>query len=163
MMHLEDFPALNATLNAASTVLIASGWLFIRRERKIPHIACMLAALVTSTAFLTCYLIYHFNVGSVKFTTPGMVKGIYYFILFTHVVLAIVILPMVVLTVVPALRQRFDRHRRLGRWTMPVWLYVSVTGVIVYFMLYQWFPSDELKTRFKGHTAERREGAARSS
>lgn len=161
-MSIENFPALNATLNAASTVFIAAGWWFIRRERKLPHIACMLAALVTSTVFLACYLIYHFNVGSVRFTAVGAVRWIYYFILLTHVVLAIVIVPMVVLTVVPALRQRFDRHRRMGRWTMPLWLYVSVTGVIVYFMLYQWFPPDELKTRFRIRTAELSVPAMRS-
>ena len=153
-MQIQDFPAVNATLNAASTVLIASGWLFIRRERKLPHIACMASAVLTSTAFLACYFTYHFNVGSVKFTAGGTAKWIYYFILLTHVILAIVIVPMVILTVVPALRQRFDRHRRMGRWTMPLWLYVSVTGVIVYFMLYRWFPSDELKTRFPSQTAE---------
>jgi putative membrane protein len=153
MMLIENFPALNATLNAASTVFIAAGWWFIRRERKLPHIACMLSALVTSTAFLTCYLIYHFQVGSVKFTATGAVRWIYYLILLTHVVLAVVIVPMVVLTVVPALRQRFDRHRRMGRWTMPLWLYVSITGVIVYFMLYQWFPPEEIKTRGRSPAA----------
>ena len=153
-MHLEDFPAVNASLNAASTVFIAAGWMYIRRERKGPHIVCMTSALITSTAFLTCYLIYHFNVISIRFTAGGAVKWIYYLILLTHVVLAMVVLPMVILTVVPALRQRWDRHRRMGRWTMPVWLYVSVTGVIVYFMLYKWFPSDELKTRFVPRTAE---------
>lgn len=161
-MSIENFPVLNASLNAASTVFIAAGWWFIRRERKSPHIACMVSALITSTAFLTCYLIYHFNVGSVKFTATGAVRGIYYSILLTHVILAIVIVPMVVLTVVPALRQRFDRHRRMGRWTMPLWLYVSVTGVIVYFMLYQWFPSDELKTRLRKPTAAISAAAVRS-
>ena len=152
-MSYENFPVVNATLNAASTVFIAAGWWFIRRERKRPHIACMVTALITSTAFLTCYLIYHVNVGSVKFTAPGLVRWIYYSILLTHVVLAIVIVPLIVMTVIPALRQRFDRHRRMGRWTMPLWLYVSVTGVIVYFMLYQWFPSDEIKTRLRKPTA----------
>jgi uncharacterized membrane protein YozB (DUF420 family) len=153
-MQIEDFPALNATLNAASTVFIAAGWMFIRRERKIPHITCMTCALLTSTAFLTCYLIYHFNVISIRFTAGGAAKWIYYFILLTHVLLAVVVLPMVICTVVPALRQRFDRHRRLGRWTMPVWLYVSVTGVLVYMMLYKWFPSEQLRTRFAPRTAE---------
>jgi putative membrane protein len=152
-MQIEDFPAVNATLNAASTIFIAAGWMFIRRERKGPHIVCMTCALVTSTAFLTCYLIYHFNVLSIRFTAGGAAKWIYYFILFTHVVLAVVVLPMVIMTVIPALRARFDRHRRMGRWTMPVWLYVSMTGVIVYLMLYKWFPSDELKTRFKPRAA----------
>ncbi len=95
IMQLEDFPAVNASLNAASTVLIAAGWMFIRRERKGPHITCMIGALVTSTAFLTCYLIYHFNVHSIRFTAGGAVKWIYYVILLTHVVLAVVVLPMV--------------------------------------------------------------------
>jgi putative membrane protein len=161
-MQIEDFPLVNASLNAASTVLIAAGWIFIRRERKGPHIVCMISALITSTAFLTCYLIYHFNVHSIKFTAGGLASWIYYSILLTHVVLAVVVLPMVIMTVIPALRQRFDRHRRMGRWTMPVWLYVSVTGVIVYMMLYKWFPSDELKMRFKQRTAEIQSSRARS-
>jgi uncharacterized membrane protein YozB (DUF420 family) len=114
----------------------------------------MIGALLTSTAFLTCYLIYHFNVHSIRFTAGGAARWIYYFILLTHVVLAMAVLPMVIMTVVPALRQRYERHRRLGGWTMPIWLYVSVTGVIVYLMLYKWFPSDELKTRFNPKVAE---------
>src|SRR4029077_4841109 len=97
-MQLEDFPAVNASLNAASTVLIAAGWMYIRRERKGPHITCMIGALVTSTAFLTCYLIYHFNVHSIRFTAGGAARWIYYSILLTHVVLAMVVLPMVILT-----------------------------------------------------------------
>ncbi len=146
-MTIEDFPALNASLNAASTVFIAVGWLCIRSERKAAHIVCMTGALLTSTAFLACYLFYHFNVGSVRFTYPGPVKWFYLTLLLTHVLLAFAVVPLVVMTVVPALRQRFEKHRAIGRWTMPVWLYVSVTGVIVYFMLYQWFPPDEVKQR----------------
>lgn len=144
-MTLQDLPALNASLNALSTVFIAVGWILIRREQKKAHIACMVNALVTSTAFLTCYLIYHFNVLTVRFTHPGPIKAFYYVLLLTHVVLAIAVVPLVLMTVVPALQERFDRHRKVGRWTMPVWLYVSVTGVLVYFMLYRWFPSDDLK------------------
>ena len=99
----------------------------------------MVAALCVSTVFLGCYLYYHSQVGSVKFTSQGIVRPIYLTILFSHIILAMVIVPLVAMTVIPALRQRFEWHRRLGRWTMPIWLYVSVTGVLVYLMLYQWF------------------------
>lgn len=146
-MTIEDLPAVNAALNALSTVFIATGWFLIRRGRQKAHIACMVSALATSTVFLTCYLIYHFNVLTVRFTHPGVVKWFYYVLLFTHVVLAMLVVPLVVMTVLPAMKERFDRHRRMGRFTMPVWLYVSVTGVLVYFMLYRWFPSDDLKNR----------------
>lgn len=146
-MTVYDLPVINASLNAASTVFIALGWWFIRRDQKQQHIACMAAALLTSTVFLACYLTYHFHALSVKFTHPGIVRPIYYFILITHVLLAFATLPLVIMTVVPALRARFDRHRRMGKWTMPIWLYVSVTGVVVYLMLYQWFPADEVLKR----------------
>jgi putative membrane protein len=152
-MTIENFPALNATLNSLSTLFIAAGWLLIRRGQKKAHIACMVSALVTSSAFLTCYLIYHFNVLTVRFTHPGPVKWFYYGMLLTHVVLAIAVVPLVLMTVVPALQQRFERHRVMGRWTMPIWLYVSVTGVLVYFMLYRWFPSDDLKQRGRAEAA----------
>ncbi len=148
-MNVYDLPPINASLNAASTILIALGWFFIRRDRKKQHIACMVSALLTSTAFLACYLIYHFNIKGhgVPFTHPGIVKPIYKTLLLTHVVLAIAILPLIIMTVIPALRAVFDKHRRMGRITMPLWLYVSVTGVIIYFMLYQWFPADEVLKR----------------
>lgn len=139
-MSIQDLPAVNASLNATATVLLAAGWWFIAHERKRAHIACMVSALVVSAAFLTCYLVYHAHVGSVRFTAQGIVRPIYFTILLTHTILAITVLPLVILTVIPAVRSRFDRHRRMGRWTLPIWLYVSVTGVIVYFMLYQWFP-----------------------
>jgi uncharacterized membrane protein YozB (DUF420 family) len=101
----------------------------------------MICALLSSTAFLTCYLIYHFNVRAVtKFTHPGPIHSVYIGLLASHVLLAFVVLPLVIMTVIPALRARFDKHRRIARWTMPVWLYVSVTGVLVYLMLYKWFP-----------------------
>jgi len=157
-MNVFDLPPVNATLNGLSTCLIAAGWTAIRRDRKRVHIACMITALVCSTVFLACYLTYHFGLmsavgeGSVKFTAGGWVRPVYYIILITHLVLAFTILPLVTITVIPALRSRFDRHRRLGRFTMPIWLYVSITGVIVYFMLYQWYPSthfDELKKRYE--------------
>lgn len=138
------FPEVNAGLNLLTTSLLVAGWLFIRRERKRAHIICMASALVTSTAFLASYITYHSLVGSVKFTAEGPVRVVYFTILLTHTVLAVVVVPMVIATVVPALRRRWDRHRRLARWTLPVWLYVSITGVLVYLMLYRWFPSDHL-------------------
>jgi putative membrane protein len=157
-MNVFDLPPINAALNGLSTCFIAAGWTAILREHKRVHIACMVTALVCSTAFLSCYLAYHFGMmsavgeGSVKFTAEGWVRPVYHLILITHLLLAFTILPLVIITVIPALRARFDRHRKLGRFTMPIWLYVSVTGVIVYFMLYQWYPSthfDELKKRFE--------------
>jgi putative membrane protein len=140
-MTIHDLPAINAALNGLSTVFISTGWYFIRRDRKQAHIAMMIAALITSGLFLACYLYYHFNVHYVtRFTATGLIRPIYFFILITHVLLAFLILPMVILTLVPALRARWDKHRRIGRWTMPLWLYVSVTGVLVYLILYIWFP-----------------------
>ena len=138
-MTISDLPALNASLNAFSTIFIAGGWYFIRRGFWRQHIACMSTALISSSAFLVSYLIYHAHAGSVRFTATGLVRPIYFTLLLTHVLLAFTILPLVIITVLPALRRRWDKHRRMGRWTMPIWLYVSVTGVIVYFMLYQWF------------------------
>ncbi len=143
-MSVADLPAVNATLNSICTVFLFAGWWFIRHERKAQHIACMVSALLVSAAFLACYLVYHYHVGSVKFTAQGSVRPVYFFILITHVFLAAVILPLIVLTIVPALRARFDRHRKWAKITLPLWLYVSITGVIVYLMLYIWFPSAEL-------------------
>jgi uncharacterized membrane protein YozB (DUF420 family) len=145
-MNVNDLPAVNATLNALSTLFILAGWVMIRTERKVAHALCMVSALVTSAAFLACYLVYHFlKAGHVThFTYPGWPKTLYFFILGTHTPLAIVALPLLALTVIPAIRQRFDAHKRMARWTLPVWLYVSVTGVLVYFMLYVWFPSGKI-------------------
>ena len=143
-MSVTDLPLVNATLNATSTLLLFAGWWFIKHERKGPHIVCMVSALAVSAAFLTSYLIYHYHVGSIRFTAQGLVRPIYFFILITHVILAGVIVPLILLTVIPALRARFDRHKKWARWTLPLWLYVSVTGVIVYLMLYIWWPSAEL-------------------
>jgi putative membrane protein len=139
-MTISDLPALNASLNSISTVFIAAGWYLIRRGMWRQHIACMVAALLTSTAFLVSYLIYHAHAGSVRFTATGIVRAVYFFILITHIILAFVIVPLVLATLVPVFRRRWGTHTRLGRWTMPVWLYVSVTGVLVYLMLYRWFP-----------------------
>ena len=139
-MAISDLPALNASLNAISTVFIAAGWYLIRRGHWRQHVACMIAALITSSAFLVSYLIYHAHAGSVRFTAQGIVRPIYFTILLTHILLAFAILPLVIATLVPVFRRRWEKHTRVARWAMPIWLYVSVTGVIVYLMLYQWFP-----------------------
>jgi putative membrane protein len=145
-MNISDLPAINASLNSLSTIFILLGWWFIKTDRKQQHIAMMISALVTSTVFLGFYLYYHFNVGAVtRFTEQGWIRPVYFFILISHIILAVAVLPLVIMTVVPAIRQRFDKHRSIGRWTMPIWLYVSFTGVLVYLMLYQWFPSSDLK------------------
>lgn len=131
------FPALNASLNGASAVLIVTGHSFIRRGKVQLHRACMLSAVGTSTVFLACYLYYHAHVGSVHFPGQGWARGLYFSILISHTVLASAVPVLVVFTVVFAFRQKFDLHRRIARWTYPIWLYVSITGVIVYLMLYQ--------------------------
>jgi putative membrane protein len=133
------FPVINATLNGTSAVLLLVGHNFIKRGRMAAHRAFMLAAVVTSSVFLTSYLYYHAHVGSVRFQGRGWSRPVYFSILISHTILAVAIVPMVIVTVTRALRQRFDRHRAIARWTYPLWLYVSVTGVIVYFMLYHWF------------------------
>ena len=141
-MTVSDLPLLNASLNGLSTVFIVAGIVFIKKERKLAHIVSMLSALVTSTVFLASYITYHWlKHGAVtRFTHPGWPKAVYYFILATHVPLAALTLPLVILTIIPAFRARYDRHRRLAKITFPVWFYVSVTGVLVYLMLYVWFP-----------------------
>lgn len=136
-MTLHDLPALNATLNATSGVLLAVGWLLIRSRRIQAHRVCMLAACVVSALFLTSYVVYHAQVGSVPFTRQGFVRPLYFTILLTHVVLAFVTLPLAIITLTRGLKGRFARHRAIARWTMPIWLYVSVTGVLVYVLLYQ--------------------------
>ena len=136
-MTVSDLPALNATLNATSAVLLTTGWILIRRGRIAQHRAVMIAAVCTSILFLISYLIYHAQVGSVRFTKQGPIRAVYFTILLTHTVLAVAIVPLVLVTLTRGLRARYERHRRIARWTMPIWLYVSVTGVIVYLMLYQ--------------------------
>jgi len=134
---ISDLPALNATLNATSAVLLVTAWILIRRGRWIAHRNVMLAAVCTSVLFLISYLTYHAQVGSVRFTKQGPIRLVYFSILLTHTILAAVIVPMVIVTVWRGLAAKYDRHRRIARWTLPVWLYVSVTGVIVYVMLYR--------------------------
>jgi uncharacterized membrane protein YozB (DUF420 family) len=136
-LTVTGLPALNACLNATSAVLLAMGYVLIRRGQRTAHKRVMLAALASSALFLTSYLVYHFHVGSVRFRGEGPVRTIYFTILLTHTVLAVVIVPLVGMTLVPALRGRFDRHRRLARITLPLWAYVSVTGVVIYWMLYR--------------------------
>jgi len=132
-----DLPALNATLNATSALLLCTGWYLIKHGRRTAHRNVMLAACGVSVAFLVSYLVYHAQVGSVRFTKQGPIRTIYLTILLTHTVLAALIVPLAVVTLSRGLSARYDRHRRIARWTMPIWLYVSVTGVIVYVMLYR--------------------------
>lgn len=131
------FPALNATLNGASAVLITTGRVLIGRKQIRLHRACMIAAVVTSSIFLVCYLYYHAHVGSVHFPGQGWARRFYFTILISHTILAATVVPLVLLSLNYGLRARFDKHRRIARWAFPVWLYVSITGVIVYIMLYQ--------------------------
>lgn len=136
-MSYSDLPALNATLNATSGILLTIGWILIRTRRRDAHRVCMIAASVVSTLFLISYLIYHAKVGSVPFTRQGPVRTLYFSILITHVVLAVLVLPLAIVTLSRGLRARFAQHRAIARWTIPLWLYVSVSGVLVYVLLYQ--------------------------
>ena len=136
-MTVSDLPALNATLNALSFVLLVTGYYFIRAKQWRKHRACMIAALVMSGLFLTSYVIYHAQVGSVPFQQTGWIRKLYFAVLIPHVILAALMVPPVIITVSRGLSARYDKHRRIARWTLPIWLYVSITGVIVYLMLYQ--------------------------
>jgi uncharacterized membrane protein YozB (DUF420 family) len=136
-LTLRDLPALNAGLNAASALFLALGWLLIRAGRREAHKRAMLAALACSTVFLTSYLVYHAHVGSVRFQGQGTVRLVYFTILISHTVLAVTVVPLALVTLVRALQARFDRHRRIARIALPIWGYVSVTGVVVYWMLYR--------------------------
>ena len=140
MIPLGDLPALNAVLNSASAVLLLLGYRFIRRGRVGAHRACMVGAFGVSTLFLVSYLTYHFNVGSVRFSGQGWVRPLYFAILISHTVLAAAVVPLALVTLWRAWRERFDAHRRIARVALPVWLYVSVTGVVVYLMLYHLYP-----------------------
>ena len=128
---------MNAALNATATVLLVTGWLLIKRRRIQQHRAVMIAAVITSAAFLTSYVTYHANAGSKPFPGTGAIRTVYFVILIPHVILAAVSLPPILITFIRGLRRDDQRHRRIARWTLPVWLYVSVTGVIVYVMLYR--------------------------
>jgi uncharacterized membrane protein YozB (DUF420 family) len=134
---ITDLPAVNATLNATAAVLLSTGYVLIRKGRIESHRKVMLAAFTTSALFLVSYLVYHANVGSKRFPGQGPIRTVYLSILLTHTVLAAAIVPLVLVTLSRALSARFDRHRSIARVTLPIWLYVSVTGVIVYWMLYR--------------------------
>lgn len=135
-MGIQDLPAVNATLNALSAAFLSAGYVLIRSGRQRAHQRCMLAALATSTVFLACYVVYHANVGSRPFGGQGAVRLVYFSILITHVVLAASVVPLALVTASRGLRRRLDAHVRIARWTLPIWLYVSVTGVVIYLMLY---------------------------
>lgn len=139
MLSLTDLPAVNAVLNATSAVLLASGYRFIRQRRISAHKRCMLAACGTSALFLLSYLTYHYHVGSMPFRGHGWVRPLYFTILISHTILAVVIVPLVLSTLFRAWKADFARHVRIARWTLPIWFYVSLTGVIIYVMLYQLF------------------------
>ena len=135
-LWLSALPALNATLNATCALLLVAGYLCIRRRKILAHKICMMSAFVVSILFLVSYLTYHYHVGSVRFAGRGWIRPVYFTILTSHTILAAVIVPLALVTLSRALAARFDKHVRIARWTLPIWLYVSVTGVIVYWMLY---------------------------
>ena len=137
MFSVHDLPAINASLNALSGVLLLAGFLLIRARRIAAHRAVMIAAFATSSLFLICYLVYHAQVGSVPFPRQGLVRTVYFTILITHVVLAATVPPLAIVTMTRGLKGRYPQHRRIARWTFPIWMYVSVTGVLVYVLLYQ--------------------------
>ena len=136
-MEISDLPAVNATLNAMAAIFLTAGYVLIRRGRRELHKRCMLAALTASALFLVCYVTYHANTGSRPFPGQGAIRVVYFAILITHVILAAAILPLALTTAARGLTAQYDRHVRIARWTLPLWLYVSVTGVVIYFMLYQ--------------------------
>jgi uncharacterized membrane protein YozB (DUF420 family) len=135
-MGVRDLPTLNACLNATAAILLMLGYRFIRQKRIEAHRRTMLAALLVSSAFLVSYLFYHYHVGSVRFQGVGLIRSIYFAVLISHTVLAVLVPPLAIVTLFRALKGRFGKHRSIARITLPIWLYVSVTGVIVYLMLY---------------------------
>jgi putative membrane protein len=136
LISIAQLPTLNAALNTLSAVFLCAGYFYIRNKNRDAHRRCMVAALACSTLFLISYLTYHFQVGSVGFKGQGWIRPVYFSILITHTVLAAATVPLALVTLIRALRERFDAHRRIARWTFPIWLYVSVTGVVIYLMLY---------------------------
>lgn len=137
MFSITDLPALNATLNLTCAVLLMTGYYFIRRKNIRAHKTCMLSALLVASLFLTSYLTYHYHVGSVRFTREGWIRILYFSILISHTSLAVVIVPMALRTIYLGWTGRLEKHVRIARWTFPLWIYVSITGVVVYLMLYQ--------------------------
>jgi putative membrane protein len=136
---VSDLPTVNALLNGTAGVLLAIGWTCIRRGRIDAHRRCMLAAFTASCLFLVSYVVYHAQAGSRPFTGQGLARSVYFAILITHVVLAAAIVPLALVTLRRALGGDYVRHRRIARWTLPVWMYVSITGVVIYLMLYHWY------------------------
>jgi len=136
-LDVAALPLLNACLNAVSAGLLVAGWLFIRRRRVAAHVTCMLGAFAVSTLFLVSYVTYHYHAGSRPFTGHGFIRPVYFTLLITHVVLAAAIVPLALTTIYRGWRRVFDRHVRIARWTLPLWLYVSITGVLVYWMLHR--------------------------
>jgi uncharacterized membrane protein YozB (DUF420 family) len=147
VISTSQLPTVNAALNSLSAVFLVTGYFLIRSKRISAHRFCMLSAVVCSTLFLISYLTYHFQVGSVRFKAEGPIRTVYFTVLITHTILATAVVPLALITLVRALRERFAAHRRIARWTFPIWLYVSVTGVIVYWMLYGLIPSSSLTFR----------------
>jgi uncharacterized membrane protein YozB (DUF420 family) len=142
------FPVINATLNGASAVLITTGRVLIRRGHVLAHRSCMMAAVVCSSAFLCSYVWYHAHVGSVRFQGQGMIRPVYFAVLISHTLLAAAVVPLVIITLMRGLRARFDRHRAIARWAHPIWLYVSVTGVVIYLMLYHLYAASRVVAAF---------------
>jgi uncharacterized membrane protein YozB (DUF420 family) len=139
--YIPFLPHVNAALNATSGLLLLAGFRFIRRGQIQAHRTCQVTAVATSTLFLISYLTYHYYHGATRFAGQGIVRPIYFTILLTHTILAVVIVPLILVTLYRAARRDFIRHRRIARWTLPLWLYVSVTGVVVYVMLYHLYPT----------------------
>lgn len=139
-MTISDLPLLNACLNGTSALLLTIGYIQIKKQRKIAHRNCMIGAFITSTLFLISYLYYHYHAKTTRFVDPQWFRPIYLFILLTHTLLATIIVPMVLVTFYRAIKQQWDRHKAIARWTWPIWIYVSVTGVVIYLILYQIFP-----------------------
>lgn len=137
MIEISDLPTVNATLNTISAILLTIGYVLIRQRRIEAHKRCMLAAFAVSVLFLISYVIYHANAGSTPFTRQGWIRPVYFTILISHIILAFVIVPLAIRTLYLAWRERFEQHRRIAKITLPVWLYVSITGVLIYIMLYQ--------------------------
>lgn len=137
MISISELPALNATLNGISAVFLASGFVAILNRKILLHKICMISAFLTSTIFLISYLTYHAKVGSVRFNHFGWIRPVYFSVLLTHTVLAALIVPLVLVTLSRALRGKFEKHKKIARWTLPLWFYVSVTGVLIYWMLYR--------------------------
>jgi uncharacterized membrane protein YozB (DUF420 family) len=136
-VSVSDLPAVNAALNSTSAILVGAGFYFIKKKNVRAHKVCMITAVCVSTLFLTSYLVYHYNVGSVRFTKQGWLRDVYFPLLISHTILAAVIVPLILRTLYLALSNRFPSHTRIARLTFPLWMYVSITGVVVYLMLYQ--------------------------